>query len=251
MQFSKFAFALTLSLIARASSAANDPEFLAKVFDPDSNKQKLMFTYKHTSEAKGDARVITNVYSDADGKLAAVETVEFVKDGEFERVRKYHMSQKQLGAEGKVEIKDGKVLFTYERDGKTKTDDEKLTDNFVVGPSITAYLQRNWEQIARGGRVPVRMAVPDRAETVGFEFFRDRTETVGGQKVYVLKMKPSSFLIAALVKPLFFHYTADGSKLIEVHGRTQVKQRSEDKWKDLDAVTVYEYAAASSGGNSK
>ena len=233
-----FLVVFTFGIVALA---ANDPGFTAKIFDPESNKQKLLFTYQHASESKGDVRTVTNTYKDKDGGIAAIETVEFVKDGDREKVRRYHMSQKQLGAEGDVEVKDGKVLFTYKVDGTEKKAEEKLTDDFVVGPAVTAHLQRNWATIVKGDKVKVRFAVPDRKETVGFDYFKDREETINGTKTFVIKMKPSSFLIAALVKPLYFFYTTDGEKLVEVHGRTQVKQGVSGSWKNLDAVTTYEY----------
>lgn len=259
-------FGLLGSLLgSRIALAGDDPSFLAKVFDQDSKKQKLLFTYKHESELKANSRVVTNTYNDKDGGLAAVETIEFVGGGDNEKVQTYKMSQKQLGAEGIVEVKDGQVKFSYSKGGSTKSGEERLTDDFVVGPSVTAYLQKHWSEITSGGKVKVRFAVPDRAETVGFEYFKDHEETIDGKKAFVLKMKPSSFLIAALVKPLFFYYSTDGKQLYEVHGRTQVKQKVDGSWRDLDAVTVYEYAAAGAinagdvgtadqtpaGGNSK
>lgn len=230
--------------------AAADEGFTGKIFEMNSNKQKLLFTYQHETANKGEMRVVTNTYKDKDGGVAAVETIEWVKDGANEKVRRYHMSQKQLQAEGDVEVKDGKIVFTYVRDGKEKKYDEKLTDDFIVGPSITAYLQRNWAAIARGDHIKARLAVPDRQETLGFEYFKDGEETLNGQKAFVIKMKPANFMIAAIVKPLFFLYTPDGARLLEVRGRTQVKQNVDGKWKDLDAVTVYEYKTAA-GGNSK
>lgn len=228
----------------RAAVASEDPSFLAKIFDQESKKQKLLFTYQHESEVKNGVRTSVNTYKDAEGAIAAVETVEFTVNGDTEKVRSYRMSQKQLGAEGSVEIKDGQVNFSYSKDGSTKTNDETLTDDFVVGPSVSAYLRARWAQILAGNRVKVRFAVPDRRETVGFEYYKDREETIDGNKAIVVKMKPSSFLIAALVKPLYFFYSLDGKQLFEVHGRTQVKQKVDGSWRDLDAVTVYDYASS-------
>lgn len=226
------------------AQASVDLGFLARIYAADSNKSQMLFTYKHEVQQVGDVRTIVNTYSDASGVVSAIEKVEFVKEGEIEKVRSYHMSQKQLGAEGDVAVRDGKVIFKYDRDGKSKNGEEKLTDEFVVGPSVTAYLRRHWAKIAVGEKVYARFAVPDRAETVGFEYFKDREETIDGKKVFAIKMKPASFIIAALVKPLYFFMTPDGESLIEVHGRTQVKQNVNGSWKDLDAVTTYEYVQA-------
>jgi hypothetical protein len=241
----------SLGIVPAYARAATDPSFLAKIYDQDSNKQKLLFTYQHVSEQKADSRVVTNTYKDNDGKVAAIETVEFTKEGDREKVRNYKMSQKQLGTEGAVEIKDSHAHFSFSKNGSTKTAEETVSEDFVVGPSVIAFLQRNWEKIVKGEQVKVRFAVLDRRETVGFEYFKDREVMLGQQKAFVIKMKPSSFLIAALVKPLYFFMTPDGQTLLELHGRTQVKQNIDGSFHDLDGVTVYDYSPAAPAGNSK
>jgi len=231
------------------SAKAAEIGFTAKIFE-DSKKEKLLFTYKQEIETKEDGRILTNTfYDNSDGSIAAIETIEFAKAGNDEVLRRYNMKQKQLNAEGTIELKDGKAHFTYTKDGKTKTATEKAAENFVVGSSALPYLRKHWDKIAKGEKVQVRLGVVDRLETVGFEFFRDRETEINGQKVYVLKMKPSSFIIAAIVNPLYWYVTADGQRLLEINGRSQVKRKVNGAWKDFDAVTVYDYGPA--GGNSK
>ena len=79
-----------------------------------------------------------------------------------------------------------------------------------------------------------------------------------GKKSIVVKMKPSSFIIAAIVKPLHFYMSTDGATLYQIDGRTTVKKNVNGSFKDLDAVTVYTKGVttavgtqAPSGGNSK
>jgi len=243
---------LTLALVVLASPRARafeDSDFKAKVYDQESGKQKLLFTYQRKNEQKNDLRVGTSTYFDpaSPTEPVAIETTEFAKDGAIEKVVSYHMSQKQIGAEGQIDVSKDKINFTFAKNGSTKKSEETLTDNFVVGPSIVLYLQRHWDEISKGDKIKIRFGVPDRAETVGFEFFKDRDESVTNDsvtvKTWVIKMKPSSFIIAALVKPLFFYMLPDGSRLIEVHGRTQLKRKVDGSYKDLDAVTVYDYAS--------
>lgn len=215
--------------------------FTGKIYDIDSNKQKLLFTYKHEFEAKDTGRLVSNTISDLDGKPVVVETAQFFKVGDKEKIQVYRMSQKQLGTEGSVEIKDGEAHFSYTKDGTTKTAKEKAGDDFITGPSLVAYLREHWGAIKAGKAVKARFAVLDRLETVGFEFSKESETDLNGTKAIVVKMKPSSFIIAALVKPLHFYLAEDGSRLLELRGRTQAKRNEGGKWKDLDAVTVYEY----------
>jgi hypothetical protein len=51
-------------------------------------------------------------------------------------------------------------------------------------------------------------------------------------------MKPSSFVIAAIVDPIFFHFDKETKKLILVNGRVVPKQKVDGQWKDLDGLLV-------------
>lgn len=244
-----FLFIATAAIALGARPAQAELRFVGKVYEIDSNKEKQAFDYKQDVQSKDNGlTVVTNTYSQMDQAVAAVETTEFQKDGASEKLKSYRISQKQMGTEGVVELKDGRVHFSYTKDGKTKTADEKASDNVVVGPSLVPHMQKNWSSITQGKTTKVRMAVADRLETVGFEYFKEKDDTLNGEKVVVVKMKPSSFIIAALVNPMRFYFSPDGKRLVEFHGRTQGKKKSGNSWKDMDAVTVYEYV---SGENSK
>jgi hypothetical protein len=231
--------ALWLSLIASSVHAA-EGGFTAKVFDLKS-REKLLFTQKNETEDKGDRHLSTSTFQDPEGKTALIEMLEIQKVGDKENLVSYKISQKQLGAEGSVEIKDGEAHFSFTRDGKTKTGKEKVSDNFVVGPTTLRIIRDKWGELMKGSKVKVRLAVLDRQETVGFEFSKVGEGTIEGQKSIDVKMKPSSFLIAALVNPLHFHMSTDGKRLLQLEGRSQTKQKDGDHWKDLDALTVYQY----------
>ena len=76
---------------------------------------------------------------------------------------------------------------------------------------------------------------------MGFEIFKIGAEKFDGKDAVILKMKPSCFIIAALVNPIIFEYAADGSHLLAMNGRVPMKKKSGNSWKDLDAEVVYSY----------
>lgn len=240
------ALAVVLGLVVGAQSAQAELRFNAKIFEEGSDKKNLLFTYKSELEKKGDTSVITNTYSEPGGAVVAIETTEYGKDG---AIKSYKMSQKQLGAEGAVTVADGKAKFTYSRDGKDKSDEEGVGGDFIAGPRIPDDIKANWDKLMKGEKISRRLAVLDRQETVGFEFAKFKDSEINGQKAVIIRMKPSSFVISQLVDPLMFYFSADGQKLLELRGRTQVKRKDGSKYKDLDGETVFDYA--SSGGNSK
>jgi hypothetical protein len=132
-----------------------------------------------------------------------------------------------------VEAVDGKIVFTK----GDKVETEKLDSSWAVGPTIVPMLARRWDEVMRGDRLKIRLASWERQETIGFELFKDRVEN---GHVFV-KMKPSNFLISALVNPIYFEMPADGKSLFSSLGRVVPKRLEGSKLKDLDAEVVYEF----------
>lgn len=196
------------------------------------------FAYQTQTKLKNEEKeTVENTFTSPAGEVLAIERAEFVA----EKIIRYEQDQKQLATMGVVEVKNEEVHFSFTKNGKTKTAKEKWTSEFVVGPSVVAYLQKNWSQLMNGGAVNSRLGVVDRLETVGFTFKKEKELVLNGEKVVQLKMKPSSFLISALVDPLLFSFKADGSRLVELDGRAVVKEKVGEKAKDFDAHTIYKW----------
>jgi hypothetical protein len=114
----------------------------------------------------------------------------------------------------------------------------------MVGP----FLVSHWDSIQRGEKVKCRYIVVPRKETVGFTFVRDPESKPQDSRVLVVKMEPTSPFISALVDPLFFTIEqAPPHRILKYAGRTTPKVDAGGKWKDLDAVTVFDWKSASDG----
>ncbi len=86
------------------------------------------------------------------------------------------------------------------------------------------------------------LPVLPRRETVGFIFVKSSESAWEGQPVLILKMEPSSRVIAALVEPLYFSLQkAPPHHVLEYIGRTTPKIETGGQWRDLDAVTVFDW----------
>lgn len=234
MRLGIFASVLFLALTSFGAPSVT-PAIRAKIFDKDG--KELLFNYEQFRDEQGNKISLRNVFTGADGKEAVIEKAQLTD----RKVSAYELDQKQLGAQGKIEVRDGRVFFSYTEGGKTKTGDEKLKDNFVVGPSLVTYAQDHWTQIKSGEAIDIRLAVLDRRETVGFTLKKISDTTFEGQKAIAVRMKPTSFVIAALVSPLQFTFAEDGSRLLEIRGRAVPKRMVDGKFKDLDARTLYVY----------
>jgi hypothetical protein len=189
-------------------------------------------------KTEGDRTTISEVFTDPQG-AEAFRSETILQNGRFVR---YDLQQKQLHESAKIEAKDGRVYFEYvDHDGKVKKDDEKWNDNFVVGATLARHVRAHWAEIVAGKDVDMRFAVPERRETVGFKIFKEDVKKIDGHDVIVAKMKPTSMIIAALVKPLYFYIDTATKRVVEFRGRVLPKQKDGNSWKDLDAETVYSY----------
>jgi predicted lipoprotein with Yx(FWY)xxD motif len=191
-----------------------------------------------------------------------------------EEVTFFSQDHRQMKSTGEIKVSADKVDFQYTAKGKTKESSEALEKNFVISSSVVSYLKKHWKEIKTGKTVKVRFGVLDRQETVGFEFFKTEdinydvatgtssptasavadasTTVVAGEvaatstkaamkSAIVIKMKPSSFIISALVNPLYFTMTEKDGVLLAIKGRTVPKLKSGSGFTDLDVETTYEH----------
>ncbi len=214
---------------------ARPSQFSADIYDLEGTDVK--FRFEHKLETKGDTMVALNRYLSASGEELITERTEFKN----EEIVSFQQTQKQTGGDGTIKLASGKVIFTYKLDGKEKTDEEKLTSNFVTSPTIMEYIMKNIEALKKGEVLKIRHGVIDRRETIGFELRKDSDTVFNGTKAVVIRMKPSSFVIAALVNPLYFTFDEMGTRGLELRGRLPVKVKKGNSWADFDGRMVYKY----------
>jgi hypothetical protein len=220
----------------RPTVARAEP-FTGLIYDENSNKTKLLFTLKRTETKTGDVTKIGGVFTGTDGKEAVTEDVTV----QGAKLQKYVLKKPQINESGFMEVRGNKIHFEWTKEGKTDTDDEDYKDNLIIGPTTIEYLKNHWAAILRGDDVDTRFAALDRKETVGFKFFKIEELKQGDRDLVKIKMKPTSFIIAAIVKPLIFTMEKSTARLVELEGRTLPKRLDDGKWKDLDADIVYQY----------
>jgi hypothetical protein len=93
-------------------------------------------------------------------------------------------------------------------------------------------MKKNWDKLRAGDKLKVRLAVPDRRESLGFDLLKDKSSS---EAKTIIKMKASNFVISAVVDPLYFTFTPDGSFMSEMKGRTQPKKEHDGQFSDIGA----------------
>ncbi len=232
----KFKYFLSVALLAsQMSFAVSDKEISGELYKIDSNKQQKLYNFKNKVTELDGIFHAESTYSDQEMNPVVIEKADF----KGPELIKYEIDHKQLEQVGTIEVKEGQVLFSKTESGKTKTAKEKAKENLVVPPSLVYYTHSKWSVIMSGKNLEIRLAVWDRLETVGFRLKKIKEIEFEGNKAILVKMDPTSFIIRALVDPIYFTFAADGSKLYMVKGRTAPKIKEGSQWKDLDAEIYY------------
>ena len=210
-----------------------------KLYEKDSDHKLLLYNFQsQITKTQNGLQISESQYTDPAGNII----IEEHSEREGIKLKKFQIDHKQTGRKGSIEVNGGKISFSFEDNGKKKKiETEDLPNNFVVGPTLAAYVLTHWSELLNGKTIDIRFGVWDRQETVGFSLFKIGQEKIGGKDVILLKFKPTSFVIAALVDPVIFKFSSDGKELVSMIGRVPPKFKVSDKWKDLDAEVLYSY----------
>lgn len=230
---------MNLALLVAAAFAATPPaptEIRARVVDRPEAASALLFNLKQTEETTPEGLRLVAVHLNPDGSVAMREEVLVDKAGVPVL---YLYEQKQLGEHGKVEVKDGKVRFSYHRPGdeETKSEDD-WTPNYVTGPTLFRYVDQNWDKLVAGKELPIRIAVPEREGVYSFKLV-PKVPKPGDEKVSI-QLKGASMLVALAMDPVDLEFDAKTHRPLHAFGHAFPKRRKGDGWGDLVAETVFE-----------
>lgn len=203
----------------------------------DLKSANKLYTLDVRLAAKEDGLHSNVSYKDVDGK-EVVREEGLIKGAQ---VLRYEITQGQTQEKGRFYIEGDVIHFEYEGKGKKKQAEEKIKGTILATANFNAFVVENWDRLAEGKKLDVRFAVWDRLETVGFTLQKMKDLDSRGGKWMELRMKPTSFVIAALVDPIYLWYSHGDKKLMVMEGRVAPKQLKDGKWKDLDARVVYTY----------
>jgi len=217
----------------------------AVIYTRNTSPPKALFNFKRVATRSGSTLNVVREYSDPDGKPALRERIVY----EGDELVSLKLEELQIDARGSATIRrqSGKseIQFEYAKEasagGKPKTASESLRQDTVVDDMIGPFIAAHWDILMKGQPAKCRYLCVPRRETLGFTFTKDGETTWKDQPAVLIKMEATSFIIAALVDPMFFTVEKGGRhRVLRYVGRTAPKLRAGDKWNDLDAVTVFE-----------
>jgi hypothetical protein len=233
------ALCVALPLAALAGEGAK-----GQIFPPSGSADTPIFLYENSRLQKGDEMVSSTRYLDPAGK-ELVEEIAYYENG---KLRRFRQNQLQTEETSELEIKDERVHYTFTARGSTKTDQEKYNEEMLVPDMIGDYIRSRWEELNRGDTVKVRILLPERLDSIGFKFFKDKDREYNGKAAVEIILKPSSIFIAALAPSIRIIVEKDAPhRLLETVGRLPIRMpkvdppRSRRDLKAIDGRLVFEY----------
>lgn len=218
---------------------------MGTIYAANSDRKRVLYKFKRTVTRSGNTVTAVREFTAPDGQPVGRERAVY----EGDNLVSYELEELQIMARGNIKLsRDSKteatIAFKYVSGNNTRTNvsTESLRPDTLISDMIAPFLAAHWNDLMKGKVVKCRYVAADRAETVGFKFAKHAESMVQGKPAVIIKMSPSSFVIAALVDPLFFTMEKDGEhRVLQYDGRTTPKIRDGNKWKDLDAVTVFDW----------
>lgn len=235
----------------QSSLPYEEPRSLSgSIYAKGADGEEPLFRFRRHAHRSGDKLVVDREYLYPDGRPAAEEKAVYEGDS----LVSYVLNEVQIGALGSLEIHytsrqppKGTVEFTYraEPGGKVKTHRENLAPDTLTADMVGPFLLAHWQALAEGQSVRCRYLVIPRRETVGFTFTRAGESVWRGRPVVLVRMEVTSPLLSPLVKPLIFTIEqAPPHRVLQYTGRTTPRLKTDGKWKDFDAVTIFDWEPA-------
>jgi hypothetical protein len=222
------------------------PKFLTgTIYAANSDLKRVLYKFKRTVTTSGNSLTAVREFTAPDGTLAARETVVYLGNDlvSFELVDHQAKTRATVKLSRPAKTK-ATIDFHYISGNNTRTNvaSESLRSDTLISDMIAPFLTAHWDDLLKGKEVKFRFVAAERAETIGFKFAKHAESIRNGKPVIVLKMSPSSFVVAAFVDPIFVTMEKDGDhRVLQYDGRTTPKIKDGNEWKDLDAVTVFHW----------
>lgn len=181
----------------------------------------------------------TTVYTDLKG--VEIHKIEVIYRKKNLGLVSYRLRDLVIGKEADLTYRDGKVAIRFlEKSGEDEdTDEVEWTETVAFSSAVVPLIVRGWERLLGGGEVVFDYLVPSRQETVEFRVRMDRRGSLNGVKATFMRMEPDSWIIRALVDPIFFIIEDDPRhRILEYQGRSSIPTKEGD---DQDLRLVYRY----------
>lgn len=233
----KVIMTMVLTLISFSCIARAEDLFNADFYLQGSNPKLLIFRQYNEIIRKGGMETLRYVYTLPDGKPAAIEDV-VRENGVFAH---YTLRFNQINCGCRLVREQNKVYFTFLSDGSEKKGVRDYSPNIVMGPTLQEFVRNNWSRLQRGEKVPFFIPVMDRQIIASFYLRKLTSSPYIRPDVMVVEMKIDSVLLGLLIDPNHLVFDQGTRRLVEIHGPTLLRRKTNGKMETTRANIYYRY----------
>lgn len=202
--------------------------FYGYAYDLDS--KKYLYTEVHAQRYQGDHWIGgTITYFSPKGTEIGRKVLDFSKDP---FIPLYRLEVKNVHyAEGISKITDDKV-YLFKQNSDDSAPEQATIDrkpNMAADSGFDPLIKAHFQELLSGKSLEFPLAVAGKLDYYNFTITRLKDDTFEGNKAVRFKVELSSLLRLIAGKPLILTYAADGSKLLEYRGISNLYDPKTDK----------------------
>ncbi len=206
----KLAFALLLATLPLAELRALPIESYTMDFEVRDPKTKEVY-FRGQEKVSTENNIVRKEALYFDNSKKEVQKELFLFEAESLRILEYSASNHLTGGEILLKAKDKGIEVQY-RQAKGKDRDNKFlkgSEGAYIGKMAYELIQKNWDLLLMGKLLKFDLLVPDRLETIPFQFVRRDSRKVGNETHEVFALIPQNLFIRALAPTLEFHFNQE------------------------------------------
>lgn len=221
-----------LEVLERNPTAAGDQVYEGRVYPLGASMP--LFSYERRVKVAGPVTTSTHITHDMAGAVVVTQSAVHSADYALHRAEMIH---RQTGVTAAVDVNGAEAVYTLNDGQRQLRRRERLQAPLVAGPTMFGHILAHWDELTRGTTLPIRFAVLERGESIGFAL--DRVAAPAGRTI--IRMKPSSLLVRLAVDPTFFQFDTDSRRILEYTGRVPPLEQMGDRLVTLDARVAYSF----------
>ena len=221
--------------LQRQPTTAGEQIYEGRVYALDGRPEPL-FRYERRVQKTGDNVTSTHITHDAEDGVVVVQSAVHARDYTLRRADLIHG---QSGISASVVASNGQATFTLNDGERQTTSTEQIDAPLVAGPTMFGFIQQHWNELAGGRSLPIRFAVLERGESIGFML--DTVDAPAGRTI--VRMRPTSALIRLAVASTYFQFDSKSRQILEYTGRVPPLEDVGGQLTTLDARVSYTFRA--------
>jgi hypothetical protein len=224
-----------ITLIIYGGVLHSEEPFSADIYLQNTNQ--LVFRQYNSRVVKDNEEILKHIYTFPDGSPKLHETV-IKRNGAFSEYRvKFFDSGCECGI-----IRQKKLIkFRFKKEDKVKRGVSEYKSDLVMGPTLSDFIQSNWDKLVRGDVVYFLLPVMNLQRLATFKLKRLNESPSTREGSIVIEMGIANFFLGFLIDPVQMVYDATRKRVLEIHGPSLLDRKVNGERVNIDVDIYYRY----------